>query len=122
MNENLISVGDLQQVISSGTIIQFNNQPIELKLGLVDFPLSVILKFVNTNTEEMNLVPDIIDGQTLSLEFHNYNNPLGTGSSKPLKIADYQGKHIYLNYRVYSLNDTADKTIHYSFYLSEELI
>ncbi|MFS0689404.1 DUF6864 domain-containing function [Sporosarcina sp. 179-K 8C2 HS] len=117
-----ISVGEKQQLIESGVVIQFNNQPVEFNLELTNFPLKIIMVFKNDSKTEPHMEPATIDNTTLSLILYNYNNPLGTGSTRPLKIADYQGKHIYLNYRIYSLSDTSDKTVQYSFYLSEVLI
>ncbi|MGG2053087.1 DUF6864 domain-containing function [Lysinibacillus pakistanensis] len=110
------------EVLDSGTIIQYNNQPIEFDFNLPNFPMKLIMDFKdkNGNSNELNAESDIINETTLKLTFYNYNNPLGTGSTKPIHIATYQGKPLYVNYRIHSLNDSMNKTIHYTFYLSEE--
>lgn len=110
------------QVISSGTIIQFNNNPISFNIDLPDFPLKVIFNFKEDSSSKPTIEAEVPDETTISLSFINYTHSLGVGNTKPLKIADYLGKHIYLNLRVYSLTGSTDKTIHYSYYLSEDII
>lgn len=110
------------QVISTGTIIQFNRQPIEFKIDFPGFPLKLIMNFENTTDPQTKMEAQTVDVNTISLTFYNYNNPLGTGTVKALKIADYKGQHVYLNYKIYALTDQGEKTVQYTFYISEDLI
>jgi hypothetical protein len=108
------------EIISSGTIIQFNRKPIEINVQLLDFSFKCILNFENKfDTKEQSLKATA-EMSTISLTFFNFNNPLGSGSSEPINIGTYEDKFIYLSYRIYSLNEQSDKTLHYSFYLTKE--
>lgn len=118
MYKTIVATGD-STVISSGTIIQFNGQPIKFNVDFPGFPLNIIMNFENNLDHETKMEPKSIDNSTISLTFYNYNNPLGTGTPKALKIADYQGIPIFLNYRIYALNDNSDKTVHYTLYMNE---
>lgn len=109
-------------VIASGTIIQFNGQPIEFNIDFPGFPLKVIMDFKNSLDSKIKMEPQTMNNNTISLTLFNYNNPLGTGTTKALKIADYEGQNVYLNYKVYAFDGQSEKTVQYSFYISEVLI
>ena len=57
----------------------------------------------------------------LKITILNSNNPLGTGNQKPLAVGTINGKPLFLNYRIYSL-EGADKTLIYTFYTGEEVV
>ena len=108
------------ELINSGLVIQFNKQPIEFNLALPNFSFTIIMDFKNDNDSKHKVKPEVIDETTAKLTFFNYNNSLGHGTTKPRKIANYRSKYIYMSYRIYAPNEDADKTVHYSFYLSEK--
>lgn len=120
MNKNTIFSGHAQ-IISSGLAIQYNKEPISIKILLTGFEFELIFKFVDDkNSKTKNVTPEIFSLNSAMLTFTNFNDPLGTGSTSPMKIGHYKGQQISLHYRVYSLVGSPDKTIHYTFYLSEE--
>ncbi|MGE6376588.1 DUF6864 domain-containing function [Peribacillus muralis] len=121
MSQNITSGG--AHVLMSGLVIQFNGQPIEMNLDLPDFPLTLELDFANQENSTAQSINAQTKGEsTLSLMFYNFNNPLGSGSGKPVQLGTYQNKFIYLNFRVFSISNTSDKTLHYTIYLTKELL
>jgi hypothetical protein len=109
------------EIISSGLIIQFNKKPIEINVQLPDFSFTCVIKFENKlENKVQSLHAEAIPPSTLSITFFNFNNPLGSGSSEPLNIGSYKNKSLYLSYRIYSLSENSDKTLHYTIYLTEE--
>lgn len=112
--------------ISSGTIIQFNKKPIDFHFDLSesDIPFKITFDFKNNleNPNEQKIVSDITDDDSLRVTFINFNNALGTGNTKPTKLGVIDDLNLYLNYRIYALDSNSDKTIHYTFYLSEDTI
>jgi len=54
---------------------------------------------------------------SLVIRLTNFNSPIGTGSSSPLKIGQgSDGRRYYLNFRVYRLGDSPDRTLQYTVY------
>lgn len=118
MYKNTITSGE-STIISSGLAIQFNQEPISIKIDLPGFEFELIFKFNNDKKlNKRSVVPEVTRPNSATLTFNNFNDPLGAGSSSPQKIANYKGQKISLHYRVYSLSGSSDKTIHYTFYLS----
>src|SRR5262245_27624982 len=109
------------QAIASATVIAYDGNPIRVELpeqaAIPSTPASVIIfKFEDDKTTEQpqpRLDARIIDGQTLELTFKNFNNPLGTGNTKPTLVGKMRGRPAYLQYRVYDLAG-ADKTLHFT--------
>lgn len=119
---NKISSGSAK-VVSSGTVIQFQNNPIEITIDLPSYSFNWILKFENNpNTSEQRIIADAPSTSTLVLTCYNFNNPIGSGTSQPVNIGTHGDQYVYVNFRVYSLSEDASKSVHYTVYLSEEKI
>jgi len=107
---------DNTEVVESGTIITFNNNPVtfsienlQIRLIFLDNPS------VNGNSIEYQL----ISGLELNINCINFHHTIGIGNTNPLSLGELRGRRLYLNFRVYSLGPNLDRTIHYSFYLGE---
>lgn len=110
------------EVIASGTVIAFDNQPIEITVTLPDYTFIWLLNFIDEDgKDELRTDNRVIDENTLEMTFYNFKNPLGSGSISPLKIGTYNNKSLFIHYRIYDLN-TSDKTIHYTIFLNKEEI
>lgn len=76
-----------KEIISSGTVISFNNEPITLKL-FEDTTNVVTLKFVfkNNPEEKKEALSGKVINDTLVLTLTNFNNPIGSGTTKPMYL------------------------------------
>jgi len=110
------------KIIDSGTVIAFSENPVEIGFSFRGNNLKLIFDFkekieavkepsVEGHSEE--------DGKALRLTLFNFNNPLGTGSTKPEPIGKFDSTRLYLHYRIYTL-EGGDRTIHYTIYSVEE--
>ncbi|KGK98847.1 hypothetical protein LI82_06005 [Methanococcoides methylutens] len=107
------------RVISSGTVISFDKNPIEITMG-GSGRCKVIMIFHDEEGEGKSFVrPRVIGSRTIELTFVNFKDPLGSGNVKPIHFATIGGLTIFMNYRIYSYLDS-DKTVHYTFYCSQE--
>jgi len=52
----------------------------------------------------------------ISLPCKNFDNSLGTGTTRPIELAIYQNKKIFLHFWVYSLGENSIRKIDYCFY------
>lgn len=108
-------------IIASGTAIAFNGHPIEITFGPKSNRLTLILILNdNKNDKESKFESNIVDDATLKLVFTNVNNPLGIGNISPVNIGELDGRELYLNTRIYSIEGIKDKTVHYNIYLLNE--
>jgi hypothetical protein len=110
------------EVVASGSVTAFSGHPIEISLG----PLKFLFEFVTKKAvPQQNLLATVPQPNSLRLELTNFDNPLGTGSIKPLPVGSMtiNGKNrvLYLHLRVYAIGEEADKTLNYTFYVAEEV-
>ena len=115
MYKSVISAGN-RKVISSGTAISFENEPIIIEV--FDEAQSVVkLQFVFNNNEEVKeqLMTTAVTGDVLCFTLTNFNSPIGAGTTKPISFARYKNMILYLHIRVTALSKS-DKTLYYTIY------
>ncbi len=101
------------EVVASGVLISFKGEPIEIRLN----PLSLEFSFSDDSREPApRMRGELSSPGKLTVFLTNFNNPIGIGSSEPLKIGREADKTFYLNFRVYKLGDSPDRTLHYTVY------
>lgn len=103
-------------IITSGSVITFDNEPITIKI-FDDGQQIISLQFIfqtNADVKEPAMVSTVTN-DTLILTLTNFDNPIGTGSTKPINFAKYKNKTLYLHFRVNALSES-DKTLYYTVY------
>ena len=106
-------------IIDSGTAMTFDSQaPLQLKLVLdQSFQFTVLIQFRKGDGGERELMQSINnETNTISLSCKNFDNALGTGTNRPIEVATYQNKKIFLHFWVYALGENSIRKIDYSFY------
>ena len=56
----------------------------------------------------------------LKLTLYNFDDRFGAGTIKPLRIGKYEGRRLYIQLRIYTLQGSPDKTLQYTLYRGEE--
>lgn len=108
------------EVIFSGTVIGIDQEPIEFQFPETHASLKIIIDFKDDPDIEGSPIKfDFPEDKSLKLTMINSKSKLGSGNTKLLEIGFLENRKLYLNYRVYSINDLS-KTIHYTFYLGKE--
>ena len=107
---------DKFSIVSTGSVIQFNNESITISL----FDLSFVFNFISTGSKDPKVTYSA-SGKIFSIQMCDFNNSLGTGNTQPVELGQVDNKKLYLNYRVYALDDCDfGRTIYYTFYLEDE--
>lgn len=106
-----------KEVVSTGTVISYNNEPIEISFPTSNGGLVILFVFSNDETGEPRVNANVVSEKKLELTFFNFNNSLGQGNTEPMQIGELNNKQLYLNFRIYALDKTAAKTLHFTFYL-----
>jgi hypothetical protein len=107
------------EILDSGTVISFEGESLTFELAA---DLKVIMSFKQDkeiNGQKMDFKE--ISPKELEIILINFNNSLGTANVSPLDIATIGGKKTYLNFIVHSIDNSQQKTIHYTWYLREEV-
>ena len=104
-------------ILDSGSAITYSNTAeLTFSVKMDDtFSFLLILKFENTG-ENQHELKQSVSGNTITLTCVNFDNPLGTGTTKPIELATFNGKKIYVNFWVYALGERSLRKIVYSFY------
>jgi len=111
-------------IIASGIVMSFEGNPIEIEFGKPGNRLKLINVFQDEKGKaDLRVEAMKIGNSILKITFFNFNNPLGSGNTKPLSFGTYEGRRIYINYRIFDLNpnENIDKSLHYTIYLGEEV-
>jgi len=111
-------------VLASGSVIAFRGNPVTLIFGPGERKLKFEFSFVSEQTGEQSPLQVRLerpDDFTLRLTLVNFNDPLGAGTTVPKSVGVLQGRQLYIHYRVYHLEESADKLIHYTLYQGEEV-
>lgn len=115
-----ITSGDKDfEILDTGTVITFKDEPIKFQLAL---DLKIILRFKsNKDTKEQIMDYNVVSNNELEIILTNFNSSLGTANLEPLPIAVINNKQVYVNFMIYALNETSHKTVHYTWYSREEV-
>ena len=105
------------EVYADGTLINFEQERITFDFGS---SLKISMSFKDDNTQDDPVIKFVpINNNELELELVNFNNPLGTGTSKPIHVGTLQSRELYLNFKVYANNDKTNNVVHYTWYLGK---
>jgi hypothetical protein len=108
-----ITTGGLDVVIS-GTVITANNKDLQFQLA----NLNVTFNFLSDgSTPRLGTLTTA--GATLNIPLHNFDNPIGTGTTQPLEIGTLQNRKLLLSFMVYTHGPESTKTVHYTFMVGE---
>ena len=109
--------------LGTGAIIAYENMPLKFKIGSPREPeaepLSLIVAFKTDKNIKDPQVQTKLEDRLLTITFVNYDNILGTGSTKPIYLGDNPFADLYGHFRVYGFGDIAmdgDKVLQYTFY------
>jgi len=106
------------EIVDSGTVISFQNEPLNFHIDT----LKVVLIFEsNESDKRQEMKHKIMSNEVLELTLVNFSSSLGSGNAVPLPIAKLNNRQLYLNFIIYALSETSSKTVHYTWYLREEV-
>jgi hypothetical protein len=103
-------------ILISGIVTSFRNDPVEFILNEEGPPLVVRFAFV-FDKSAMRVEGTAQSDHEVTLTFFGIDREVASGSAEPLPIGTMNDRHLYLNYRIYSLGENSQLTIHYTWYL-----
>ena len=111
-------------IIASGSGITFSeNADFSIDLNFNDFfKFSVCFNFQNDkskNVPDFNITTDK-GKNVINISCFNFNDVSEVGISKPLNIATYQNKKIYMKFCVKILSGNENREILYCFYMEKD--
>jgi hypothetical protein len=107
-------------VIDSGTIISFAGNPISLHYS--DLGIRIVFAFrTGEEGQGTSVESSVPEPGTLQLMLINFDDRFGAGTIKPMRIGKYEGRRLYIQLRVYTLQGSPDKTLQYTVYRGEEV-
>lgn len=118
-----VETGGLE-IIASGSGITFSESA-DFNVFLnfnEDFNFSVRFIFQNNvlnKTPDFNIITDK-EKNIIDISCINFNNVSEVGLSKPLNIATYKNKKIYMKFCVNTLSGNENREILYCFYMEKE--
>lgn len=108
-------------ILESGSIITYDQENNDILFSITmdeSFSFSLSLKFTS-NSEKQYQLQQSVSENTITLNCINFDNPFGTGTNKPIELATFQNKKIYINFWVTALGNKGMKQISYTFYYEQ---
>lgn len=106
-------------MFDTGTVISFEQEPVTFELA-IDLLYRLVFRD-DIENKEQRIEFNSISSHELEIILVNFNNSLGSGNTAPLEVGTLNNRRLFLNFRVYILNLKTNKTIHYCWYLGEEV-
>lgn len=105
------------EVINSGLVTSFNGEPISITLQSSPRPFKLTFKFLaDKSHDDQKIDAETPNEYEVILTLTNFNNPLGTGTIKPIGFATAgDGKGLFINFYVYVVGKSAP-TLQYTIY------
>lgn len=108
------------EVIDSGTVISFSGNPISLHYP--DMGIKIVFEFkAGEEGRGTSVESSVPEPGILQLTLYNFDDRFGAGTIKPMRIGKYEGRRLYVQLRVYTLQGSPDKTLQYTVYKGEEV-
>ncbi len=104
-------------ILESGSVITYSDEnEVLFSIKMDDsFSFDLLIKFTS-NGENQQQLHQSVSNNTITFDCVNFDNPLGTGTRKPIELATFNNKKVYINFWVTALGDKALKKISYTFY------
>lgn len=108
--------GSKYEIVDSGLLYSVDkNDSVKLELIFDDeFTFSIELAFEHIDNHKQGLKVSVNnDNKLIKFTCTNFENSFGTGTSKPIEVATYNDKKIYLYFYVYMLGVDSGRKIDY---------
>lgn len=108
-----------KEILVSGTFITYDGnatssitlpEPEQLKFNFI---------FIKDSSSESKITTEIVNQQELNLILTNFESSIGIGNILPLRLGTFNNKNLYVTFRIYTLDDKAGKTVHFTFYVGD---
>ncbi len=110
-----IIIGDYE-VYKSGTIIGVKGLPISFYIENLIYTFEFV---TDSEQPKLTVKTEMISNTHLKVVFINFDENLGAGSIKPIRLGNIGDKGLYLQYRIYTLREDAGKLVHYTWLLNK---
>jgi hypothetical protein len=115
-----IKIGELD-VYEKGSLVNTTGENLEIALGS-DHQFIALFEFTkDLEKTETRIEPFQIERIGIGIKFINFNNTLGTGNINPLNLGWLEGRRIFLNYRVFPINDEKGYIFEYTWLLGKKV-
>lgn len=115
-----IKIGELD-VYEKGSLVNTTGDKLEIALGS-QYQFIAKFEFIkDTENVETRIEPFQIERIGVGIKFINFNNTLGTGNITPMRVGWLEGRSIFLNYRVFPINNETGYILEYTWLLGKKV-
>lgn len=109
-------------ILESGSILTYSGTDdivFRLKMDKT-FKFQVVLKFEEKEKDDQQLKFNTDSQQNIiTITCVNFNNLLGTGIKKPIELATFNNKKVFINFCIYATGDEIPRKVTYTFYIQK---
>lgn len=118
-----ISTGEYK-VLETDTIYLFepySDLKLHFETAYAEFVFDVKLLFITDKENKMQKVKKEVNGNEIVFEFTNFDNPFGSGTTKPIELATINDKKIYIHIWIYAVakeeNNVITRKVEYTVFM-----
>ncbi len=109
------------KIIETGSVIQYEDEPIVFSITDEEGEVLVRIKFVNDD-DKMDSVSfnyNLVNEKEAELTLVNFKSVTGFGTKKPIEIGELEKRRLYLAFSVQDLGGNKSRLLHYTWYEGE---
>lgn len=107
------------RILDSGTVLAWSPaEGIDFLIEEAGLCFELHLQFVSAENGQQMIRPEV-EGNVITLTCVNFNDPLGTGTSQPIELAEADGKKLFVAFWAYAPGNGAARKVDYTFYIEK---
>lgn len=107
------------RILDSGSVLAYSpEEGVDFLVEEEGLCFELHLRFVSVENAQQLIRPEV-EGNVITLTCVNFNEPLGTGTSRPIELAEANGKKLFVGFWAYLPGNGAARKVDYTFYIEK---
>lgn len=107
------------RILESGTVLAWSPaEGVDFWIDAENLCFELRLRFTSVENGQQMIQPEV-EGNVITLTCVNFDEPLGTGTSQPIELAEADGKKLFAAFWAYAPGNGAARKVDYTFYIEK---
>lgn len=107
------------RMLDSGSVLAWSpEEGIDFLVEAEGLCFELHLRFLSIENAQQLIRPEV-EGNVITLTCVNFDEPLGSGTSRPIELAETNGKKLFTSFWAYAPGNGAARKIDYTFYIEK---
>lgn len=109
-------------ILDAGSIITFDtDSDLTFSISMDEsFEFKVVMLFPLIDGSRREIRSEV-NGNVITIRCVNFIESMGIGNTKPIELATFQDRKVYLSFRVYYWDNNSGRKVSYTFYMDNQV-